>query len=350
VLLLDRDAPVPRQKRVLAFGIGCAAACVVMLGFLGLHGDIGSFLRVSLVEMQKVHWWAFRIAWWESIFKWRNWEIIFTAVPAIVVFAWLIARRHIPLRWAALLALPVGGLVSFFFQGKGFPYHLHPVLAGAHLLFLALVLIAAEQGRKVAVVFAAMLAIGCHWELSTSDVKAWYALGGTAAARDTEAFVGQFQWGDFFAWDMRRAAAFLRDNTAADDRVQMYGMDPYLLFLARRLSATPFIYSYELNVDASIAGGSGGRPSEAEAARLRQVASGHERTMLAALERNPPAAFALIDRTPFTWPPDADVDFAEHCPQAAAFLRVRYRRAARFGTVRIWLRNDLPVRSAGGGP
>jgi hypothetical protein len=44
-------------------------------------------------------------------------------------------------------------------------------------------------------------------------------------------------------------------------------------------------------------------------------------------------------------PEDADRDFLEHCPRAAAWIRARFRPAARFGAVRVWLREDVYARN-----
>ena len=56
------------------------------------------------------------------------------------------------------------------------------------------------------------------------------------SARRAEYFA-HFPRPDFFPFELRQAAAYLREHTRPLDRVQTYGMDPYLLFLARRLSA-----------------------------------------------------------------------------------------------------------------
>jgi hypothetical protein len=71
--------------------------------------------------------------------------------------------------------------------------------------------------------------------------------------------------------------------------------------------------------------------------------------MQGALDAQPPAAFVIIDRMPFLRPPDSEVDFAEHCPVTYAWMSLRYRRAERFGNVRVWLRNDLYARANAAG-
>jgi hypothetical protein len=341
VLLLEPE----RRRMLLAFAAGCAAACVAMLGFVALTGSISAWIHLGLLEVPRVYQWVWKTSWWDCFRLWGNWELLVPAFLTVVVVC-LLARRD--RRLLPLAILPAGGLIVFFLQGKGFPYHLHPIDAGTHLAWLGIVVWATDRWRpRWTLVCSVVLALGCFWEVWTSSAieQSWYKKGSTAQQRASEEYYAQFPWGDYFAWDLRQAANFLQKNTAADDRVQTYGMDPYLLFLAQRLSATPFIYSFEFNVDGAILGGTGGKPSEKVAASFRAAAHEHEQMMLAALVKRPPAAFALIDQAPYTYPKDADADFAEHCPDAAAFLRARYRPAARFGAVRIWIRNDLPVRA-----
>ena len=341
LLLRDPD----RRRLLIAFGAGCVAACAVMLGFVAATGSIGAWIRLGLLEVPAVYKWVWKTSWGDCMFMWGNWQIVLPAIATLGAVL-LLARRD-P-RLLPLAILPAGGLIVFFFQAKGFPYHLHPVAAGMHLAWLGIVMWGVDRWRpRWTLVCSAVLALGCCWEMWTAPVveHSWYKTGQTAEARRSEEYLAQFPWGDFFARDLRHAADFLQANTAPADRVQTYGMDPYLLFLARRVSATPFIYSFDFNVDSAIEGGSGGKPTAAQAANFQATARQHEATMLAALEKSPPAAFALIDRAPYTNPASAEADFAEHCPHASAFMRARYRKAARFGTVHVWLRNDLPVRA-----
>jgi hypothetical protein len=161
-----------------------------------------------------------------------------------------------------------------------------------------------------------------------------------APARETEAYFRYFPEYDFFPWEMRRAAAFLREHTRPEDRVQTYGMDPYLLFLARRRSATPYIYLYDLSPGAALAGGLGGVPSEAERRVILEIRDASERDMLARLEADPPAAFVFMDRAPLLSYLDAREDFRAWCPRSSAWFEGRYEEAARMGAFRIYLRRE----------
>jgi hypothetical protein len=126
--------------------------------------------------------------------------------------------------------------------------------------------------------------------------------------------------------------------------VQVYGFDPYLLFLARRKSASPVMYSFELNVDAALAGGPGARPSDDLRAWLAAYRDEAEALVLRTVEVAPPAAFAVIDNAPFTHAPDGEADFAAHCPKLWPWMTERYERTASFGTVHVWLRRDVALR------
>jgi hypothetical protein len=118
-------------------------------------------------------------------------------------------------------------------------------------------------------------------------------------------------------------------------------MDPYVLFLAGRLSATPYIYVYDLDVDAALGGGTGGRPDDDQAAHIRAIRDAHEADLLTRLEARPPAAFVFLDKSPLMTQDDAWDDFESHCPAAAAWVHRRYRETARFGHDHVLLRDDL---------
>jgi hypothetical protein len=118
-------------------------------------------------------------------------------------------------------------------------------------------------------------------------------------------------------------------------------MDPYVLFLADRASATPYIYGYDLNVDGALAGGTGGQPDESQENRIRAIRSEHEADMLRRMIERPPAAFVFFDGAPLLSEADAWGDFEAHCKASAAWVRPRYTETARFGHDHVWLRRDL---------
>ena len=142
---------------------------------------------------------------------------------------------------------------------------------------------------------------------------------------------------------MRQAAKYLDDKTSKDAHVQVYGMDPYLLFLAGRRSATPYIYAYDLNAEAALDGGWSNKPTEGDLYRIRLARETHEKDMFERLKAAPPEAFVFIDKAPLVTFPDAWEDFRHCCSETAKWVASKYHPAKSFGEFRVWLRDDLPV-------
>jgi hypothetical protein len=271
----------------------------------------------------------------------------------------LVIDGQMPRRVVAIALLPICGVVSVIAQHKGFPYHFHPVTAGLYVQWLTLVVWAWERFalrprgtfvRVLPIVASATLAARLCFLLPNSPhiTDIWILdKGATEEKRASHDYLIYFRDQDFFPWEMRQAAEYLRAHTEPNDRVQMYAMDPYLLFLAERKSATPYIYSYDLNADAALAGSwmkAGIHPTDAQADVIRTMRDDHETDMLARLEREPPAAFVFIDKAPLDSYDDAFYDFKLHNARAGAWVEEHYRETASFGEDRIWLRLDLADR------
>jgi hypothetical protein len=335
---LSERAPA-RARRFAAFGAGGALGALSQLAFLFAYGDARAYARIAFVDVPALY----RFIWTRApgeILAEHTREAWLAATGAGVVLA-LVALRRMPWRAVAVALLPIAGLASVVAQGKGFPYHFHPVTAGIALQWLVLARWAWESTRSwrdarlLAAPLVASLALGVGTALRLRAApyaqSTWLDADPPRDAR----FYDAFPEPDFFPWDLRRAAAFLRENTRDDDRVQTFGMDPYVLFLARRLSATPYIYAYDLDVTTALAGA----PDAARASTIIAMRAEHEADLLAHLQARPPAAFVFLDRAPLLADPRADDDFADACPTAAAWVRAHYAEAATFGAVHVWLRS-----------
>jgi hypothetical protein len=351
-IALDDELPGSAWRSIFAFLSGCALSAFAMALLLMVYGDPAAYVRLSLeVPRLHLHIWNKSIA--GCYWAWNNAPKLNYALITVGLGVFFFARRLLPRRLLPLFFWVIGGLLTFVLQAKGYPYHLHPVMAGMHLLWALAAMVFVErvaQRRLSRPVWVGVVATGVvllsyqSWtetRLSPSMNNDWYE-DRVAGGPDSPRFLEHFNGGDFYALDLRQAAAYLRRTTDPSDRVQTYGMDPYILFLAQRLSATPFIYSSELNVDAALEGAT----SAGDRRWLMAAARRHEDELGQGVMPVPPAAFALIDRAPFSYAADADEDFAEHCPRVAAWMIERYREAGRFGVVRIWLRNDLYERNA----
>jgi hypothetical protein len=349
-----------RKRVVGAFALGAVAGALVPLGWLLLHGDIGAYLHVQVADVPAMY----RFIWPRSpadvlSIPWDASQFIYAVVGAVVLLS-LVALGEMPARVVAPALFPVAAFLGVLAQGKAFPYHFHPVTAGVYLQWLTFAAWLGERARVArrdrALVRLAPLGVAAffavHVATSMEDsphMRAAWMLWGlqTPEDRSTREYFAHFPEPDFFPYEMRQTAEYLRAHTAPPDRVQIYGMDPYLLFLAGRLSATPYIYAYDLDVDFALAGGTGAIPDAGQRARIRAIRDAHEQDFLARLEARPPAAFVFFDGAPLMSEHDAWKDFEKHCPRSAQWVAAHYGEAQRFGHDHVWFRNDrLPVEPA----
>jgi hypothetical protein len=353
-LLADDALPLGRRAAARAFLAGGTAGALTQLALLMATGDVLAYARIQLADVPAMY----RFIWPRAagdIFSnpWCATQAIFGLVGAVVILS-LVAIGEMPRRVIAIALLPVCAVGGVLAQAKGFPYHFHPVTAGVHLQWLVGAAWLSERARVaqrrlalvrlVPIAFAVTVALRVATAMEDSpQIRAVWLLWGasTPADRQTPEYFAHFPEPDFFPYEMRQAADYLRAHTAPGDRVQTYGMDPYVLFLAGRLSATPYIYVYDLDADAALGGGTGGHPDAAQSERIRAIRDAHEADMLARLKDRPPAAFVFLDAAPLMTESDAWDDFDSHCPAASAWVTKRYRETARFGHDHVWLRNDL---------
>ncbi len=343
----------------LAFAMGGALGAAALLGFLLARGDALAYLRIQLADVPAMY----RFIWPRAAVDmfsdpWRATQVIWAFAGTVMLLA-LLVLGELPRRAIGVAIAPVCAVVGVVVQAKGFPYHFHPVTASAHLQCLVFAAWLTERTRvaqrRLALVRLAPLALGLAFSVRVATdmedspyIRAVWLLWGAATPeeRASREYFARFPEPDFFPFELRQAAEYLRDHTRPDDRVQAYGMDPYLLFLAGRQSATPYIYAYDLNADAALGGGTGGRPNDAQATRIRALRDAHEADLLARIEASPPAAFVFIDGSPLLSLADAWDDFEEHCPRSAAWVRGHYEESARFGHDHVWMR--AAAGSAGG--
>jgi hypothetical protein len=354
-LAIESDPVRIRARRLATFVAGGLAGMAAPLAFILRHGDVRAWLRITIVDVPTMY----RFIWPsppDVILRLPGYGTmaLLAAATTVGIIA-LIALGRLPRRAVPLAAMPILGLASALIQAKGFPYHFHPVTLGTSLGWLvALAAVWGEMRPRAAILRGGVLVLAMG-----VGVRA-FLLGRAApdppeppeAARDREALesaarLAAFDRIDFFPRALRDAAAYIAKTTEPDERVQTYGMDAYLLFLAGRRSATPYIYSYDLNADAALVGSyspDGPHPSEDQRALIRAMRDEHERDLLSRLEQRPPAAFVFVDRSPLMSSQDAVEDFRAHCAATMAWLEGRYREAADFDGIRVWLpRARLPA-------
>jgi hypothetical protein len=333
-----------RLRRAARFVSGGAIGAFVPFVFLLWRGDVRAWARITFVEVPAMY----RFIWPRpasvilSMPGYRGSAAAAAMVSAVLVAA--IVVRRLPVRCLPLALVPVLGVGSVLVQAKGFPYHFHPVTLGT--TFGALVVIAAlvERGRALAWLGAALataLAVRAMW-FGQSAPYLEPPSREDPAHLASEARLGPYERVDYFPYAMWRTADWLATHTTPNERVQTYGMDPYVLFLARRRSATPYIYAYDLDVDAALHGSfdpGGLRPTPNDEATIRALRSTHEADLVGRFQASPPAAIVFIDRSPLLAYVEARPDFDVHCPDAAAWIDAhRYTLAVTVEPFHVWVR------------
>lgn len=347
-LLVDR-LPVSRARRLVPFGIGAGLGLSLPLAFLLLRGDARAYLAISVEDVPSMYRFIWPRPLADMLTTWGP-SFAYGAATSAGALA-LVATGVLPRRALALALLPGLGLASVLLQGKGFDYHFHPVTLGGALAILAAVRVAAggaaarARAFPYAVALLLALAVGAH-AARALPLSTFPPVKEGVAESDPER-LAPFERIDFFPRGLFAAASFVRAHTATDARVFAYGMDAYLLFLAERRSSVPYIYAYDLDVDAALAGASvygGSPPTDAERGRIRAIGARHAADLARRLDAAPPAAVVLVDGSPLMTQPDALVDLDLCCADAARIVRTRYEEAVAFEGVRVWLpRRNQPV-------
>lgn len=351
-----------RRASALLFIAGGLSSSLLTLALVAWRGDVGAFVESYFFDPPRFYRYIATVSLEEILSKERAGTIAAFTVTSSALSIWLIVRGELPRRAIAVALLPLAGLASVIVQAKGFPYHFHPVTAGLTLVWLMIVVWLGERrwrppfghdlGRWVPGIAAAALAMNIAAKMPSSPhIRNLWILdkGATAAKRRGHDYLVYYRDRDFFPWEMRQAARFLEMHTDPDDKVQVYGMDPYVLFLAQRLSASRFIYAYDLNADSAIRGArmpNGPHPTPFERGRIAARRDQNEDELRRVLEEHPPAAFVFIDKSPLITHADAWRDFQEHCPRAAAIVRAKYVESSTYREFRVWLRRDRHERFA----
>jgi len=354
VLLVDKEVRLSARTKVLRFALGGALGAAIPLAYLLRYGDALAFAKITFVDVPQIY----RFIWAKSAQEIFGEEgplrVGAAGLAATALVAGLVVTRELPRRVLVVALAPLCAIVNVVVQHKGFGYHFHPLTATTHMGFMLVVAMLWERfraaprrrplGRHAAVVVAVAYAAEITTSMQGSPHlrNVWILAGGeTPERRSMKEYFDTFKSHDFFPWELRKGAELVAAKTSPNARVQVYGMDPYLLFLAGRRSATPYIYAYDLNADAALDGGWSNRPTERDTARINAAREAHEADMLARLRAAPPEAFVFIDRAPLISYPNAWEDFQHCCRASAEWVRATYRETEAFGEVHVWMRNDL---------
>ena len=327
-----------RKRRLALFAAGGAVGLLFPLFFMLIHADIGAWMTITFHDVPAMY----RFIWPRPasvILGLPGYaQTIAIAVATTLGTLGLIVYRVLPRRALPIALLPVIGIVSMLIQAKGFPYHFHLITLGTTFAWLTAA--AALRDRWPIVAFVGALVVGVH-AARIIRVSAYPDVPAHGQI-DDPTYLANFNRVDYFPAQMREAAALVRAKTKPSDRVQTYGMDAYVLFLARRLSATPYIYAYDLNMDWALRGAydeGGIHPTEAQQEVIRAMRTAHRQDFDARIRSQPPAAFILVSLSPLMSSQDALEDFATQCPDTEWAMREYYTDLGGHPTD-VWLRSE----------
>lgn len=337
-------------RRLLALIGGALAGALLTLAATWLWlGDPWRGLQLYLIEAPALYAELFRRGTFEILgLPWLRVPLLFGAVTGGVAIV-AIAVSWWPKRLLPLALAPWAGIAAMLVQGKGYLYHAHPVTGTAWLIVVLGLCTLHERALRhlgLACALAAVTlllvvqqrrALGSAPAYFSRDV-AWAARAG--AAERSEERLARAEMHDFHPYAMAQAAAWLQAHTRRDDRVQIYGIDPLVLFWAERLCATPYLYEYDWNVGHALRGATERRgATDAKTLAIVDMGRRHGADALERLQKAPPAAFVLFDGSPFMTERAALDDLSLAQPAIAAFLQQHYRLAVTFADqVHVWER------------
>ncbi len=337
------QSPWPKKTRVAAMGVGAAGACLLVLAYLLVYGDVSAFARIYFVDAPRVYTYIWPMPARDILTRpWVGHDVWFAGVGAALVLACVLLRA-LPRRALLVACVAPLGIASVLLHRKGFPYHYHPLTLGNALdaLLLACGLWSgAVHGARGWVRAASLSVLGLALAGGVIVVRrglatSWFAITpwfGDAyadeAVRARPEYLVRYAFAEIHPDELAVTADYVAKSTPPGSRVQTYGMDPYLLFQARRFSASPYIYAYDLNADAALNGAAETLPPgpklDATRAVIETFAREHGAHLLARLEAAPPAAFVFVDGSPLMSHESAVRDLLAHQPDVGRFVEQRY--------------------------
>ncbi len=334
-------------------------ASSAVLGAVGLGlmsqsiADMGQWLRLMTHDVpllyRHVHAMTFG-ALWQGL----RGGVAMLALTQAATVAWLVRRRQLPTRALAPGLLAVAAIGNIAIQSKGYFYHYAPLWIGVGVQWVLLIAAARSRARdphasphraRLAAIALSVVVSGLvGLNLSVSSYLRLDSLitPGHPAAHDEQLRLSLFSQRDSMLLDERIAADYLAKTTTPDQRVQVFGMDPSLLFLSRRRSATPYIYAFDLVLDDTLNGADLRGVDATDKAAI--VANGRARIsdFTQRLKQRPPAKLVFPAHADFL-PDSPEATFRARLPEAGRWLDTHYTLEATIGTFRVYGLSASPL-------
>jgi uncharacterized membrane protein YbhN (UPF0104 family) len=341
VLLASR-----RWTRALTLSAGFVLGAACMFALASTYGDMTAWLRLMSQDVPRAYRFLPALSFAELWQRALGAQLMI-AVTLVALGAYLVHTRRLAVRALPLVLLALPALGNVIAQGKGFIYHYEPTRVAAHLAALLIVLTCWQLARERRTTGPRMLALTATLLLTAWTTRAVATSEAQNAVvmldpnnpwrLDLRLRLREFSTPDFRLEDDRDVADYLRRTTREDERIQIFGMDPAILFRARRLSATPYIYGWDVALQTAFDGARAVGASEAQLRAIQEIETRRCADFTSRMRSQPPSRFAISDVGVFLQPsPRAALD--ARCPHALDFVRTHYQLERRIGVYSLYTR------------
>jgi hypothetical protein len=335
--------------------VGCALGALATALVSSRIADMGGWLELLGRDVLTVYR---HMAAVDAATQWRSWRggIAVAGIAGAALHAWLVHKRRLPASALIFGWLPLAAIVHIAIQSKGYFYHHEPLWISVAVQWLVLLAqlwsppssAPLDPRSRLRVILAHATRIGAALTLSTLVAicvrsSMYFPLEMLLdprhpAVRDPQLLLRFFSQSDSRMGDERLAAEHIATSTLPTDRVQVFGMDPSILYLARRRSATPYIYAFDLVLDHTLSGARSNGATNEQLRAIEQVGEERRADFLARLRARPPAKLVFPASAVFL-PAAPESIFRERLPEAAAWLDANYYLDREHDGLRIYTRN-----------
>lgn len=315
---------------LLSCGLGALLMAIASLSI----ADVGAWFGLLLRDVTAVYR---HLAFADAATQWRGFRGLCAGLGIVgaLVQLWLVRTDRLPPRALAFGLLPLAAIANIAVQSKGYFYHFEPLWIGVALQWS--LLLSSLHGRVLplglAVVLSGLVVISVRTSM-------YFPLGVVLdprhpAAHDPNVLLRLMSHHDSRLLDEAMVGEFLASHTAPSDRVQVFGMDPSVLFLSQRRSATPYIYAFDLVVDHAVAGAQSSSASATQVEAIEAFGANRRADFAKRLRERPPAAIVFPASAVFLPGPPERL-FRERMPELATWLDAHYHVEREIGSFRIY--------------
>jgi hypothetical protein len=328
------DDATARRARVVRAVAGVAAGALLMLACIAVWGSLRGFW-----------FWYFKfpaayrnaMVGADALKLFLEGNAAAQELAAYALFGGLvaIATGLLPRRAVGFTVAPAAFYLAMALQRKGYPYHLHPVHAGACVL--ALIVLGALWGYRGDApaawsrphALAATIAVALIGARGVAGLRAGPWLHPLPHEPDSTSRAPHENYAA-----MGDVARFLKARTGPHERIFTYGPAPDLLLKAERALAVPEFNNYFFNVRRATT-----VPLSASERRSLDRLQAAIADDACPRLKHPPAAMVFCDAAAWSGGPGVD-DASEVCPEIRDMLRTGYKLEKTAGCWRVYVRAD----------